>query len=138
MYCFFMLLVHAPPGTRFAPLDTRSRSRSFAMAGSVKHILLLKFKDSVTPDQQSVLIQKYAALPNSISAMKGFEWGTDMSVENMHQGFTHVFISTFDSPEGRDEYLIHPVHEAFAKELIAALDNALVVDFKPTVVVKAA
>jgi hypothetical protein len=61
-----------------------------------------------------------------------------MSVENMHQGFTHVFISTFDSPEGRDEYLVHPVHEAFAKELIAALDNALVVDFKPTVVVKAA
>ena len=44
------------------------------MAGTVKHILLLKFKDSVTPEQQSVLIEKYAALPNSISAMKGFEW----------------------------------------------------------------
>ncbi|KAG0600878.1 hypothetical protein M758_11G068100 [Ceratodon purpureus] len=108
------------------------------MAGTVKHILLLKFKDSVTPEQQSVLIEKYAALPNSISAMKGFEWGTDMSVENMHQGFTHVFISTFDSPEGRDEYLVHPVHEAFGKELLTNLDNALVVDFKPTVVVKAA
>lgn len=48
--------------------------RSIAMAGTVKHILLLKFKDSVTPEQESELISKYAALPNSISAMKGFEW----------------------------------------------------------------
>lgn len=61
-----------------------------------------------------------------------------MSVENMHQGFTHVFISTFDSPKGRDEYLVHPVHEAFAKELLAAVDNALVVDYNPTVSLKAA
>jgi len=60
-----------------------------------------------------------------------------MSVENMHQGFTHVFISTFDSPEGRDEYLVHPVHAAYAKELLAALDNAVVVDFNPTVTLKA-
>lgn len=63
--------------------------------------------------------------------------GTDISVENMHQGFTHAFVSTFDSPEGRDEYLVHPVHDAFAKELLGVVDNALVVDFKPTVTLKA-
>ncbi|XP_024358821.1 stress-response A/B barrel domain-containing protein HS1 [Physcomitrium patens] len=107
------------------------------MSGVVKHILLLKFKDSISPDEQTALIQKYAALPNSISAMKGFEWGTDISVENMHQGFTHAFISTFDSPQGRDEYLVHPVHDSFAKELLGAVDNALVFDFNPTVALKA-
>lgn len=55
----------------------------------------------------------------------------------MHQGFTHVFVSTFDSPEARGEYLVHPVHEAFAKELLTSLDNALVVDYNPTVILKA-
>ena len=47
----------------------------YAMAPAViKHILLAKFKDSITPEQEKDLINAYAALPNSISAMKGFEW----------------------------------------------------------------
>ncbi|CAN1253122.1 Stress-response A/B barrel domain-containing protein HS1 [Linum perenne] len=29
--------------------------------------------------------------------MKAFHWETDVSIENMHQGFTHVFVSTFES-----------------------------------------
>ena len=62
--------------------------------------------------------------------------GKDVSVENMNEGFTHVFVSTFESPEGRDEYLVHPVHAAYAKELLTALDKALVVDYNPTVVLK--
>jgi hypothetical protein len=44
------------------------------MAPVIKHILLAKFKDSITPEQEKDLIDAYAALPNSISAMKGFEW----------------------------------------------------------------
>lgn len=60
-----------------------------------------------------------------------------MSVENLHQGFTHVFISTFDSSEGRDEYLIHPDHVEFGKEFLATLDKVVVVDFNPTVTLKA-
>jgi hypothetical protein len=44
------------------------------MASTVRQVLLLGFKDSTSPAQQESLIRQFAALPNSISAMKGFEW----------------------------------------------------------------
>ncbi|CAM9000609.1 unnamed protein product [Rhodiola kirilowii] len=50
--------------------------------------------------------------------MKYFHWGTDVSVENMHQGFTHIFESTFQSVEGVSEYIAHPAHVEFADKLL--------------------
>ncbi|KAL2633719.1 hypothetical protein R1flu_005198 [Riccia fluitans] len=104
------------------------------MASTIKHILMLKFKDDLTEEKKQQLIDGYAALPSKIDVMKGFEWGTDLSVENLHQGYTHVFISTFDSTAGRDAYLGHEVHREYAADLLVNLDKVLVVDFAPRVV----
>ncbi|KAJ0682412.1 putative stress-response A/B barrel domain-containing protein HS1/DABB1 [Helianthus annuus] len=61
-------------------------------------------------------------------------WGTDVSIENLHQGFTHVFESTFETVEGIATYISHPVHVEFATLFLGHLDKVLVVDFKPTAV----
>jgi len=58
--------------------------------------------------------------------------GTDVSAENMHQGFTHVFESTFESTEGVAEYVAHPAHVEFANLFLASLDKVVVIDYKPT------
>jgi len=34
----------------------------------------------------------------------------DVSAENLHQGFTRVFESTFESVEAIAEYVAHPTH----------------------------
>ncbi|GMN55081.1 hypothetical protein TIFTF001_024204 [Ficus carica] len=68
--------------------------------GVVKHVLLAKFKEGVSEDQIEKLIKDYANLINLIEPMKAFHWGTDVSIENLHQGFTHIFESTFESTEG--------------------------------------
>jgi hypothetical protein len=60
--------------------------------------------------------------------------GTDVSIENMHQGFTHVFESTFESTEGIKEYIEHPEHVKFANEFLPALEKTLIIDYKPTAV----
>lgn len=60
--------------------------------------------------------------------------GTDVSIENLHQGFTHVFESTFESVEGIAEYLAHPDHVDFANILLPALEKVLIIDYKPTAV----
>ncbi|KAL3694166.1 hypothetical protein R1sor_007817 [Riccia sorocarpa] len=104
------------------------------MAGTIKHLLLLKFKDDLTEDKKQQLIEGYEALPSKIDVMKGFEWGTDLSVENFHQGYTHVFISTFDSTADRDAYLSHEKHQEYAADLLANIEKVLVVDFAPRVV----
>lgn len=60
--------------------------------------------------------------------------GKDVSIENMHQGFTHIFESTFESVEGIAEYISHPLHVEYANEFLSALDKVIVIDYKPTVV----
>ncbi|KEH32423.1 hypothetical protein MtrunA17_Chr4g0070211 [Medicago truncatula] len=66
---------------------------------AVKHIVIAKFKDEISQEKIDELIKGYANLVNLIPPMKSFHWGTDVSAENLHQGFTHVFESNFESVE---------------------------------------
>ncbi|XP_010270870.1 PREDICTED: stress-response A/B barrel domain-containing protein HS1 isoform X2 [Nelumbo nucifera] len=102
--------------------------------GVVKHILLAKFKDDIPSDKIERVIKGYANLVNLIEPMKAFHWGKDVSAENMHQGFTHVFESTFESMEGVAEYVAHPAHVEFANEFLPCLEKVVVIDYKPTTV----
>ncbi|CAK7326077.1 unnamed protein product [Dovyalis caffra] len=99
--------------------------------GVVKHVFLAKFKEGISSDEIDKLIKGYANLVNLIEPMKAFQWGTDVSIENMHQGFTHIFESTFESTEGIAEYLSHPAHLDFVALLFPALDKVIVFDYKP-------
>ncbi|KAL1539153.1 Stress-response A/B barrel domain-containing protein hs1 [Salvia divinorum] len=100
--------------------------------GEVKHILLVKFKDGLSEQQIYEYIKEYANLVNLVPSMKAFRWGKDVSIENMHQGFTHIFESTFESTQGIAEYVSHPDHVVFANKLLPLFEKAIVVDFEPT------
>ena len=58
--------------------------------------------------------------------------GKDVSCKNLHQGFTHIFESSFESTEGVAEYVAHPAHVEYANKLLAQLDKVIVIDYKPT------
>ncbi|KAL2244340.1 stress-response A/B barrel domain-containing protein HS1-like [Sesamum indicum] len=100
--------------------------------GEVKHMLLAKFKEEVSEQQIEDCIKQYANLVNLIPSMKSFRWGRDVSQENLHQGITHVFESTFESTQGVAEYLSHPDHEAYGNILRPLLEKAITVDYHPT------
>lgn len=98
-------------------------------SSSLRHVVLFKFKESVSAPQVQEIIDAFRALPSKIEAIQGFEWGTDVGVENLAQGFTHCFIVTFADEKGRDAYLPHPAHEDFKKLVGGKIDKVLVVDF---------
>ena len=100
--------------------------------GVVKHLVIVQFKEDVTPERLDGLIRGYAGLVDKVPSMKAFHWGTDVSIENMHQGFTHVFESTFESTEGVKEYVYHPAHVEFATDFLGSTEKVLIIDFKPT------
>ncbi|CAN8270227.1 unnamed protein product [Cochlearia groenlandica] len=102
--------------------------------GPVKHILIAKFKEEVSSEKIEELINGYANLVKLIEPMKDFHWGKDVSIENLHQGYTHIFESTFDSKEDVAEYIAHPVHVEFATMFLGSLEKVLVIDYKPTYV----
>jgi len=95
----------------------------------LRHVVLFKFKDGTTAEQVRQIEQAFCALPGNIDAIRDFEWGTDVSVENRQEGFTHCFVVTFRDETARAEYLPHPEHKAFGNLLGPYLDKVLVIDY---------
>src|SRR6185295_2271627 len=95
----------------------------------LRHVVLFKFKDSATTAQIQEVENAFKALPSKIKEIKGFEWGTNNSPENLNQGLTHCFFLSFENEKDRDAYLPHPAHKAFGKLLGPYLDKVVVVDY---------
>ena len=98
-------------------------------AQMLRHVLLFRFKEGTSPEQIKEVENAFASLPDKIDAIKCFEWGTNVSVENRSEGFTHCFVVSFLNEHDRDAYLIHPDHKEFGKSLGGCLDKVLVVDY---------
>ena len=95
----------------------------------LRHVVLFKFKEGATPAQVQEVENSFKALPSKIKEIKGFEWGTNNSPENLNQGLTHCFFLSFKSEEDRNAYLPHPAHKAFGAILKPYLDKVVVVDY---------
>jgi hypothetical protein len=95
----------------------------------LKHAVFLKFKEDASPEDVKAVEDAFAALPSKIDTIKSFEWGKNNSPEKHDQGFTHCFMVTFDSEEGRATYLPHADHQALVELLEPVLDKVRVLDF---------
>ena len=112
-----------------AQTGTTSEKRGSTSEKPLRHIVLFRFKDSSTPEQVKKVVDAFSALPGKINTITGYEWGTNISTENLAQGFTHCFMVSFKNEAGRDFYLPHPAHQEFVKILSPHLDKVLVFDF---------
>lgn len=95
----------------------------------LRHVVVFKFKDDASPEDVKKVENAFRALPSKIKEIKGFEWGTNNSPENLAQGFTHCFFLSFKSEEDRAAYLPHPAHKAFGDVLKPYLDKVFVIDY---------
>ncbi len=98
----------------------------------LKHAVFFKFKDDAPAEDIKKVEDAFAALPGKIDQIKAFEWGKNNSPEKHDDGFTHCFMVTFDSDEGRQVYLPHADHKAFVEVLKPVLDKVRVLDFTET------
>lgn len=96
-----------------------------------RHIVLLKFKDGAPAAEVKKIEDAFVGLKGKIDLIQDMEWGTNVSPENINQGFTHVYFVTFKSKADLEKYLPHPAHAAFGKLLGPQLDKVLVVDYVP-------
>ena len=95
----------------------------------LRHVVLFKFKEGTTPEKIKEVQNAFAELPNKIDIIKGFEMGTNVSVENHSEGLTHCFLVSFSSEADRDAYLVHPAHKEFGQSLGGCLDKVVVADY---------
>lgn len=101
-----------------------------AAAPVYRHIVLFKFKDDAPADKVKGIVDAFKALPGKLPAIQAFECGTNVSPENLNQGFTHIFTLTFKNKEALEKHYLHePAHKEFGAMLGGVLDKALVVDY---------
>jgi len=99
------------------------------MSQQLRHVVMFKFKDSATPADIIEVENAFLELPSKIEEIKAFEWGLNNSPEGLNKGFTHCFILTFDSEEGRAIYLPHPAHQEFGEVVEPHLEDVMVLDY---------
>lgn len=95
----------------------------------LRHVVCFKFKESASDKDIEKIVKAFGDLQDKIPEIKAFEWGTNNSPEKHDKGFTHCFILTFDSEEGRAVYLPHEDHKAFGKMLGPVLGDVFVIDY---------
>lgn len=110
-------------------IDYWGNAEEAALDKKLKHAVFFRFKQDAAPEDIKKVEEAFAALPSKIDTIKDSEWGTNNSPEKHDAGFTHCFMVTFDSEEGRATYLPHEDHLAFVEILKPVLDAPRVLDF---------
>lgn len=89
----------------------------------IKHIVLVRFKKEVSPEQIRAIFEKIGNLETILPSMKSFDYGKYNGSAERHKGFDYAFYMEFDTAELRDDYLIHPEHVKVGTELRSLLDS---------------
>jgi hypothetical protein len=112
-----------------AVLGCASAASERPATGSLRHVVLLKFKEDAKAEDVRHVESEFRALKSRIPSVQSLEWGTNVSPEGLSQGFTHCFFVTFAGEKDRDAYLPHAAHQDFVKILRPVLDKVLVLDY---------
>ncbi|MDW7694515.1 Dabb family protein [Flammeovirgaceae bacterium SG7u.111] len=131
-FLFFAFLLVSSCAEKAEETTTETTETMETAKKQLRHVVLFKLKDSTTTADIEKVKTAFAALPSQIEEIKGFEWGLNNSSEGLDKGYTHCFLLTFDSEEGRAAYLPHPAHKAFGDILTPYLEDVLVVDYWTT------
>ncbi len=94
----------------------------------VEHIVWFKFRNDLPESELGSLLERLAALENQVPGIRRLRVGRNFT--DRARGFTHGLVVTLDSPEALTAYQIHPIHAALAKDLRAASDDIVALDFK--------
>ena len=94
-----------------------------------RHYGMFQFKEEITQSQVDNCFAVMKDMVGKIPGLLKMEHGPYDSTEGMNDGFTHGFIMTFDSPESREAYLPHPIHEEVKAFVVPKLERVVVFDF---------
>ncbi len=97
----------------------------------LRHVVLFKWKPETALEKIREIEAALGRLPAKIPEIAGFEWGTDVSVQDFDAGFTHCLVVSLASEHDRDVYLPHPAHIDFIALSRPHVEQLIVVDYHP-------
>jgi hypothetical protein len=94
----------------------------------VRHFGAFKFKAAISEQQREECFCMMKDMVEKIPGLLKMEHGPYNGNEGLNEEFTHGFIMTFDTPESRDAYLPHPIHEKVKEVVVQRLERVVVFD----------
>jgi hypothetical protein len=85
--------------------------------------MLMKFKDTATPEQIEVALAGLGTMPELVPGILRYEFGLDLKV--MEGNPDLALIADFASEDDWRAYLSHPEHEAMSAGLIAPIKGTM-------------
>ena len=95
----------------------------------IRHILLIKFKESSSTTEIDKLKGLFESMPEKVEGVESVEWGINDSPEGKNQGYTHSVLMTFSNEAGRQNYLPHVEHEVLKQVFRPLLEDIIVFDY---------
>ncbi len=92
----------------------------------IRHIVLLRFKQSVTAEAKAAHYAGLEALKGHIKGILGSHFGPNVSPEKpVIHGFADGFWFDFADEAARDAYLVDPAHQAAGAKLVADAEGGI-------------
>lgn len=91
----------------------------------ILHSVFVRFKASLQQADKQALYDAIVALKDVTPGILDVKFGQNVSPEGLNGGFLDGFVVTFESPEARDAYLVHPDHMVVGERIVAAADGGL-------------
>ena len=103
-------------------------------AEPIRHVVVFKYKEGASEEKIQTVTDAFRSLQDKIPGIVSFEQGINNSPEGRNQGFTHVYVLTFENAAARDAYLPHPEHKKFGQILgeTGIFEDVFVVDYVPS------
>ncbi|TWU41669.1 Stress responsive A/B Barrel Domain protein [Novipirellula aureliae] len=95
----------------------------------LRHAVFFSFKDEASKADIEKIVDAFAALPERIDSIIGFEHGVNVASNERSGGLTHCFLLSFADEAGRSAYLPHPEHKAFGNVLRPHVKDVFVIDY---------
>ncbi len=96
----------------------------------LNHIVMIKFKKSVTEETTKEIVTLMEDLPNKIVEIHSYEFGSD--ILHSERSYDFALVSLFANTESLQRYQVHPEHQKLLKKLIPLCDHICTVDFMGT------
>lgn len=113
-------LVKSPNGELQVIRDIRNRGDD----AMIRHLVFLKYQNSVSQDTKEGILHDLEALRAEVSGFVAFGSGRNISPEDgVVRGFLDMFWIDFEDIASRDAYLSNEMHKGIAARINAATDG---------------
>lgn len=100
------------------------------MSGRVQHVVLFKFPQPLSPEDEREMFDQVSAWPQHIAGLTGLRFGKDETGRS--GGFDYLLVTEFDNEEDHQAYYSHDAHVSFGKWVRERDCELLRVDYRLT------